>query len=59
MTRAHVYGHSMGGRVAQWLGIDHPERVGALVLGATTPGKAHGAPRDPEAELILRTADMK
>ena len=59
VNRAHVYGHSMGGRVAQWLGIDHPERVGGLVLGATTPGKAHGAPRDPEAELILRTADMK
>jgi 3-oxoadipate enol-lactonase len=36
--RAHVYGTSMGGKVAQWLAIDHPERVGALVLGCTTPG---------------------
>jgi 3-oxoadipate enol-lactonase len=38
IDRAHVYGTSMGGKVAQWLAIDHPERVGALVLGCTTPG---------------------
>ena len=36
--RAHVYGTSMGGRVAQWLAIDHPDRVGGLVLGCTTGG---------------------
>lgn len=40
--RAHVYGTSMGGKVAQWLAIDHPERVGALVLGCTTPGGPRG-----------------
>ncbi|MFB9744980.1 alpha/beta fold hydrolase [Pseudonocardia sulfidoxydans] len=45
IERAHVYGFSMGGRVAQWVAIDHPDRVGALVLGATTPGDAHGVPR--------------
>ena len=36
---AHVYGHSMGGRVAQWVAIDHPHRVRALVLAATSGGK--------------------
>lgn len=51
---AHVYGFSMGGRVAQWVAIDHPERVGALVLGATSPGDAHGAPRPAEAEARFR-----
>ena len=38
VDRAHVYGTSMGGKVAQWVAIDHPERVGALVLGCTSPG---------------------
>lgn len=33
--RAHVYGTSMDGRVAQWLAADHPERVERLVLGCT------------------------
>ncbi len=43
--RVAVYGTSMGGRVAQWLAADHPERVGALVLGCTSPGAAHGIER--------------
>ena len=43
IDRAHVYGHSMGGRVAQWLAIDAPHRVGALVLGATTAGDSQGS----------------
>jgi len=53
IERAHVYGFSMGGRVAQWVAIDHPERVGALVLGATTPGDAHGVPRPPHVDERL------
>jgi 3-oxoadipate enol-lactonase len=42
IARTHVYGYSMGGRVSQWLGIDHGQRVGVLVLGATAPGSEHG-----------------
>jgi 3-oxoadipate enol-lactonase len=53
VARAHVYGFSMGGRVAQWLGIDHPQRVASLVLGATTPGNAHGVRRSPQADAAL------
>lgn len=45
IRRAHAYGVSMGGRVCQWLGIEHGSRVGALVLGCTTPGNAHGVAR--------------
>ena len=48
IARAHVYGYSMGGRICQWLGIDHRERIGALVLSATTPGSVHGVPRAAE-----------
>jgi pimeloyl-ACP methyl ester carboxylesterase len=36
--RAHIYGTSLGGMVAQEVAIRHPARVNALVLGATTAG---------------------
>jgi pimeloyl-ACP methyl ester carboxylesterase len=48
VDRAHVYGTSMGGKVAQWVAIDHPERVGALVLGCTTPGGPDGLIAGPD-----------
>src|SRR3954447_1965072 len=38
IARAHVYGISMGGMIAQELVLRYPERVDALVLGATSPG---------------------
>ena len=47
----------MGGRVCQWLAIDHPERVGAVVLGCTTPGNAHGVRRPDDVDAILSRAD--
>lgn len=50
IERAHAYGISMGGRLCQWLGIDHPDRIGALVLGCTTPGNPHGIRRPPEVD---------
>ncbi|WP_327634795.1 alpha/beta hydrolase [Kribbella sp. NBC_00482] len=53
LDRAHVYGTSMGGRVAQWLAINHPQRVGALVLGCTSPGAAHGYERSQEIRKAL------
>jgi 3-oxoadipate enol-lactonase len=38
VDRAHVYGISLGGMVAQEIALRHPRRVEALVLGATTTG---------------------
>jgi pimeloyl-ACP methyl ester carboxylesterase len=46
--RAHVYGISLGGMVAQEFALRHRDRVGALVLGATTPGGRLAVPRDPQ-----------
>lgn len=51
VSAAHVLGHSMGGRVAQWLAAEEPGRVRRLVLVATTAGdrSAGHAPGDPAA----------
>lgn len=55
--RVHLYGTSMGGRVAQWVAAEHPERTGRLVLGCTTPGAPHGVERGPEVRRSLAQAD--
>ncbi|MEU5957455.1 alpha/beta fold hydrolase [Streptomyces sp. NPDC047525] len=57
IDRAHVYGTSMGGRVAQWIAADHPERVDRLVLGCTSPGAPHGIERGPEVRAALSQPD--
>ena len=54
---ADVYGTSMGGRVAQWLAIRHPERVEGLVLGCTSPGRSHGFERSQEIRRALAQGD--
>src|SRR5687767_5054382 len=38
IDRAHVVGASMGGKITQWLAINHAERVASAMLMATTPG---------------------
>ncbi len=50
IERAHVYGISMGGMIAQEIAVRYPDRVMALVLGATSPGGAAGTP--PDADTI-------
>ncbi|AXK32950.1 alpha/beta fold hydrolase [Streptomyces armeniacus] len=57
IERADVYGTSMGGRVAQWLAARHPDRVGALVLGCTSPGGPHAAERGDDVRRSLAGGD--
>ena len=53
IARAHVVGISMGGALAQWLAVLHPDRVAALTL-IDTSGALPGMPDElppPEPEL--------
>ncbi|HEX9495769.1 MAG TPA: alpha/beta hydrolase [Candidatus Limnocylindria bacterium] len=61
LDAAHVLGHSMGGRVAQWMALDRPDRVRSLILAATGPGQyrddrpvTRGIPLHAATELIER-----
>lgn len=57
VERAHVYGTSMGGRVAQMLAIEHPRVVDRLVLACTSPGGGHGRGLERSQDVRRRLAD--
>ena len=55
---AHVVGHSMGGRVGQWMALDAPDTVRSLVLAASgsggsgNPGQPAGLPLTAMTAMI-------
>lgn len=55
---AHVLGHSMGGRVAQWMALDEPSRVRGLVLAASGPGARPGDPGHTLGVPVATAAGM-
>jgi 3-oxoadipate enol-lactonase len=53
VEKAHVFGVSMGGMIAQQLAIDQPQRVTKLVLGCTSPGGQEQISPPPEIQRYL------
>jgi 3-oxoadipate enol-lactonase len=45
---AHIYGISLGGMIAQELALRHPDRVNALILGASTAGGTEATLATPQ-----------
>jgi pimeloyl-ACP methyl ester carboxylesterase len=59
VQRAHVYGISLGGMIAQEIALRHPDRIARVVLGATTPGGDGAIPADGETlEFFQRRGQM-
>jgi 3-oxoadipate enol-lactonase len=59
IERAHVFGMSMGGMIAQEVALGWPARVDRLVLGCTHAGVERAAPqpREPARAFAMRTGD--
>jgi pimeloyl-ACP methyl ester carboxylesterase len=53
IRRAHIFGVSMGGMIAQEFSLRHPSRTATLTLGCTTAGGTHSVPPPPESLKVL------
>jgi len=53
VPRAHIFGVSMGGMIAQEFALRHPAQTATLTLGCTTAGGTHSVPPPPESLKVL------
>lgn len=53
VERAHIFGLSMGGMIAQEFALQYPSRVQSLILGCTSPGGTHAVRAEPAATQLL------
>jgi pimeloyl-ACP methyl ester carboxylesterase len=53
IERAHIFGVSMGGMIAQEIALNHPRKVNGLVLGCTIPGGPQTVGAGPEIVSML------
>src|SRR5580698_6628843 len=59
IQKAHVFGGSMGGMIAQEFALNYPERVNRLVLGCTACGGRTGIPAaQPVLDILMARARM-
>jgi 3-oxoadipate enol-lactonase len=58
LPSAHVYGTSMGGRVAQIAAAKNPGRIASLVLAATSPGGAQAIEPTAAVRRELASTDQ-
>jgi pimeloyl-ACP methyl ester carboxylesterase len=56
IDRAHVFGFSMGGMVAQELALDAPERIATLTLAGTSCGGTQSKPTSADVVQALTMA---
>ena len=58
VTRAHIFGISMGGMIAQEFALQYPARTRSLILGCTSPGGPSAIRADRKVADVLFARGM-
>jgi esterase len=60
LPKAHILGHSMGGKIAMWLALNHPERIDKLIVVDIAPiSYKHSFNRTIQALIDLPLAEIQ